>query len=225
MCSASDVMTTAAMLAVALLSLLVLLVPGASALLSPRGLRVVPGRGAALYARAAKPVDSEGRVVEVGGAGAGADAEGEEEMITLPFDGLVNKEGGLFNKALDVLDPLQAAYDKLPGAEGSQERRDAIDKLIKARVEMIESDNYNRPVSAKNPIEGMSFWEITWSTVKVCKPFETTSELVLTYMLLNLAMVLFTAYALSVNSLLGGALDWFIKTDFAGTDVGSLLKL
>ena len=71
--------------------------------------------------RIARPEGREGRLV--GAEGDSASDDEEQDMVTLPFDGLVGKDKGLFNKALDVMDPIDAAYAALPGEEGSQERK------------------------------------------------------------------------------------------------------
>lgn len=174
-------------------------------------------------ARAAKPIEKDGQIIS--GSPSNAGGPDDDEMITLPFDGLVGKDQGLFDKALDMMDPIQAEYDSLPGAEGSQERKDAIEKLIKARVAAIQSDNYEKIPIGKNPLQNVPVWEIAWATIKICKPFESSSELFLTYILANTTTFIVGGYVFLVNGAFQSWLKWFIDTDFAGSGVGAALKL
>lgn len=175
--------------------------------------------------RIARPEGREGRLV--GAEGDSASDDEEQDMVTLPFDGLVGKDKGLFNKALDVMDPIDAAYAALPGEEGSQERKDAMDALIKSRVDALKSSGALEDTRQmeQNPLANVPKWKIALSTLAVCRPFEDASDLALTFILSNSLTVAFAFYVLGINGVFRPLLTWFVETDFAGSNVGSLLKL
>jgi hypothetical protein len=180
-------------------------------------------------ARIARPEGRDGRLIGAEGDSASDDGKEEEDMITLPFDGLVGKGKGLFNKELDVMDPIDAAYAALPGEEGSQERKDALEALIKSRIEALKTDEMlgGEPRQfEQNPIADVPKWKVALSTLAVCRPFEDGTDLALTYILSNSLTFAFAVYVLGINGITRPLLNWFIETDFAGSGgVSSLLKL
>jgi len=100
----------------------------------------------------------------------------DDDKMTLPYAGLVGKEqGGLFDKPLAVFDPIKNV-DDLPGADGSAEKIEAIQRRIQERVEELkkagewgdEGDAFGRDPLAKQPI-----WTTMAMQIKSCRPFES----------------------------------------------------
>jgi hypothetical protein len=68
----------------------------------------------------------------------GTGTNGEPESITLPYNGMVGYEpNNLFYEPIDVSDPLKDTSE-LPGEDGSDEKIEAIQARIQARVDVLK---------------------------------------------------------------------------------------
>lgn len=170
-------------------------------------------------ARSAKPLEKDDAMMtSAGGKGKGQGrGEGgeEEEMIVLPFDGLVGREKGLFRKELDALNPIQAAYDLLPGEDGSPERKAAIEAAVRQRIAAIQADNYKPMLVDDDPLKGVPLWKASLQMLAVCRPFESYSELALTFLLANLTTIVVGLYVTAVNTSFSSWMQWYIDSDIS----------
>jgi len=216
-------MTIAMSLAVAVI---LLLLPNAAALLGFQ--RVVGHRNGdsatrLLMARVSKPDNQQASRVVVGASGdeGGKDPEGDD-MITLPFDGLVGKRsGGLFDKPLEAMDNEQAEFDRL----SDEEKRIFVDRKISARIEAIKRGDAEPIPQSKDPLEGMTTLDIMRSALAVTKPFDSWSDFALAYILAIFTTLFVLGYNVLLTENLGNLMDWFLDTDFAGTAAGTALRL
>ena len=166
-------------------------------------------------ARSAKPLEKDDAMMTTGGKGKGKGGGEEEEMIVLPFDGLVGREKGLFRKELDAMNPIQAAYDLLPGEDGSPERKAAIEAAVRQRIAAIQADNYEPMLVDDDPLKGVPLWKASLQMLAVCRPFESYSELALTFLLANLTTIVVGLYVTAVNTSFSSWLQWYIDSDFS----------
>jgi hypothetical protein len=143
--------------------------------------------------------------------------ESDDEMITIPFTGLVGKENGaLFDKPLEVFDPLKNT-DDLPGADGSEEKIAAIQQRIQERVDALKKAGQwddNDEVYGKDPLAKQSILQTMAMQLKVCKPFDSVDELALTYVLLIATTGALMAYLLVLRETFDTFIEWFVATDF-----------
>ena len=151
----------------------------------------------------------------------------DDEMITIPFTGLIGKENGaLFDKPLDVYDPLKNT-DDLPGEDGSDEKIAAIQQRIQERVEALKKSGEwgdEKAVFGKDPLRNQPFFTTVIQQLKVCKPFESWDELALTYILLLLTTMFMTVYLLALRESVDAFIIAWLKTDFDSDFFSSLLS-
>ena len=150
----------------------------------------------------------------------------DDDMITIPFTGLIGKENGaLFDKPLDVFDPLKNT-DDLPGEDGSDEKIAAIQQRIQDRVEALKKSGEwgDDAVFGKDPLRNQPFLTTVVQQLKVCKPFESVDELALTYILLLLTTVFMTVYLLALRDTVDAFIVAWLKTDFDSDFFSTLLS-
>lgn len=153
--------------------------------------------------------------------------ESSENMVTIPFDGLVGGERGkLFDDPVEVYDPIKNTED-LPGEDGSEEKINAIMQRIDERVQALkrsgewdsEGDNFS-----SNPLAYQPLWQTMIMQVKACKPFESYDELVLTYLLMLFTTVLLAGYLVLIRDSLNDFMLWFTGSDFDSEFIDSVMK-
>ena len=150
-----------------------------------------------------------------------------EEMVTIPFDGLVGREqGSLFDKPLDVFDPIKDT-DSLPGKDGSDEKIAAIQARITERVAVLKKagqwdDGGN--VFGTDPLKSQPIWQTMAMQVKICKPFDSVDELALTYILLLMTTVFLMGYLIVLREAFDGFIIWFTSTDFDNEFLSNLFS-
>lgn len=150
-----------------------------------------------------------------------------EEMVTIPFDGLVGREqGSLFDKPLDVFDPIKDT-DSLPGKDGSDEKIAAIQARITERVAVLKKagqwdDGGN--VFGTDPLKSQPIWQTMAMQVKICKPFDSVDELALTYILLLSTTIFLMAYLIVLREAFDGFIIWFTSTDFDNEFLSNLFS-
>jgi len=186
-----------------------------------------------LHGRVAKPAESENKKAvigtaadeEVGSAGVGGDDD--DDMITVPFEGLVgrNQGGGLFNKALEIEDPTEAVFANVSGVPGSPEYEAAIGAVINARLEALKRGELDDIQVEKDPMEGVTMWKMGFDAIRTTRPFDSASDFALTLILINIALFSVFSYTYAVNSVLQIFVDWWIKTDFSESPLGVFLRL
>jgi hypothetical protein len=165
-------------------------------------------RSTAFSAKVQKAEDESVQVTE----------EGENiEGRAIPFDGVVGRENGaLFDKPLNVYDPLKDTGD-LPGEDGSAEKIAAIQARIENRVaELKKAGEWGDEGDAfgTDPLAKQSLVATMSMQLKACKPFETTDELALTFILVLVTTVVLSAYLVVLRDSFDAAANWFINTDF-----------
>lgn len=152
-----------------------------------------------------------GKVEEVEQAGK------TEDLITIPFDGLVGREqGSLFDRPLDIFDPLKDT-DSLPGEDGSDEKIAAIQKRIVERVTALKLAGQwgdDTDVQGKDPLATQPIWSTMAQQIKICKPFESVDELALTYILLLLTTAFLMVYLIVLRESFDTFIVWFVDSDF-----------
>jgi hypothetical protein len=140
-----------------------------------------------------------------------------EELVTIPFDGLVGRDqGSLFDKPLDVFDPIKDT-DSLPGKDGSDEKIAAIQARITERVAVLKKAGQwddGGDVFGKDPLATQPIWQTMAMQVKICKPFDSADELALTYVLLLMTTVFLMGYLIVLREAFDGFIIWFTTTDF-----------
>ena len=141
----------------------------------------------------------------------------EKDLVTIPFDGLVGRDqGSLFDKPLDVFDPIKDT-DSLPGADGSDEKIAAIQARIRDRVAVLKKAGQwddGGDVFGKDPLATQPIWQTMAMQVKICKPFDSTTELALTYVLLLMTTGFLMFYLIVLREAFDGFIIWFTTTDF-----------
>lgn len=174
----------------------------------------------ALRSRAAKPKLSENTEIEIIEGGE-TYPDAEEDMISVPFNGLIGQENGqIFEKPLEQFDATQTPTkntEDMPGAPGSDERNDAIMNRIKERVADLKSKDEWRNDDenfGKNPLSDILITEIMVEQLKVIRPFESFSEFALT-----LSLLIFTTGFLTIFINVNNGIDeklvlWWANTDF-----------
>lgn len=170
----------------------------------------------ALYARVAKR-EEETTSEQTEGDG----------FITIPYEGLVGSErGGLFDTPLRMFDPMED-MDSVPGEDGSDEKIAAIQLRIKERVEELRKNGeWGEDVEeyGKDPLATLPLWQTIAMQLRTCKPYESTSELALTYVLILATTVVLSAYLLSLRDSLDAFIVWYTTTDFDGDAVSNLFR-
>lgn len=174
----------------------------------------------ALHARAAKPEPAKKVEVELLEGGGGPESE-DEEMITVPYNGLIGSETGqLFQKPLEEFDaaatPTKNTED-LPGRPGSEERNDAIVARIRQRVEDLKKQDewtIDDQDFGKNPLQNVPLTEVMIQQLKVIRPFESFSEFVLTLVLLVFTTSFLTVFINFNNDVDERFINWWAATDF-----------
>lgn len=170
-------------------------------------------------ARASKPERKDGTSAETNAASGGNDGANaaNDDLIDLPFDGLVGRQETIFSKTLDEFDPIQAAYDNLPGKEGSPERKAAIDKLIQERVKLIASSGYEELSLDKDPMADVTPLQLLMETLRTTDiGIDSKSEFALAYLLSALVAFFILGGVTLFNDSFQAFLVWFQATDFAG---------
>lgn len=150
-----------------------------------------------------------------------------EELVTIPFDGLVGRDqGSLFDKPLDVFDPIKDT-DSLPGKDGSDEKIAAIQARITERVAVLKKAGQwddGGDVFGKDPLATQPIWQTMAMQVKICKPFDSADELALTYVLLLMTTVFLMGYLIVLREAFDGFIIWFTTTDFDNDFLSSLFN-
>jgi hypothetical protein len=140
-----------------------------------------------------------------------------EDLITIPFDGLVGREqGSLFDRPLDIFDPLKDT-DSLPGQDGSDEKIAAIQKRIVERVAALKLSGQwgdDTDVQGRDPLATQPIWSTMAQQVRICKPFESVDELALTYILLLLTTAFLMVYLIALRESFDTFIVWFVDSDF-----------
>ena len=162
-----------------------------------------------LFGRAAKTEDS--------GATNSKTGIDKDETISVPYRGLVGYEpGSLFNKPVEVFDPLKDTSD-LPGDDGSDEKILAIQQRIQDRVEALRKSGEWEDDSeefGKDPLARQSIFQTMIMQIKACRPYESLSDLGLTYTLVLLSTFSVMAYLIFLRDILDTVITWYVKTDF-----------
>lgn len=165
-----------------------------------------------LFARTAKK-DVEAESTQESGS-----SPVKEDTVTIPYGGLMNYERGtLFNEPLKVYDPLDD-IDDLPGEDGSDEKLEAIMKRLDDRVESIKSagqwndeeiENYGR-----DPLRNIPLPQIMLMQLRSIKPYDTPSDLLLTYVLVLLTTAVLGGYVVVLSDVVEKVVSWYVNTDF-----------
>jgi len=141
---------------------------------------------------------------------------GEDEMI-VPYTGLVgNEEGRVFNKPLQTFDPMDNT-DDLPGEDGSDTKINAIQARIQARVEELKSAGQWEEDGDDFGMDPLRFQPLVVTMgeqVKVCKPFESISDLTLTYLLVLITTLALGSYLIALREGLDSFIGWYEASDF-----------
>lgn len=199
------ILTTLIMLRILSLLVLINLQQLAGLLLPVRSIQ----HALSLHARVSKPSKEETQQLGSG--------ESNDDMVTVPFDGLIGAENAaLFDKPLEIFDPTKDT-DNLPGEDGSDEKIAAIMGRIQQRVEELKSkgswgeevDEFGKDPLAKQPIYTTMAMQL-----QACKPFESVSELVLTFSLLVTTTISLSLYIIALREGFDTFITWFINTDF-----------
>jgi hypothetical protein len=145
-----------------------------------------------------------------------------DDLIDLPYGGILGYQPGkAVETPVDMLDPLlnplTISFEDLPGAEGSTERMEALQKLIDDRVQavndLIDSREIGNNVKPANPPESLLqslFKDITMQS----KEGPKWSELVF-YSFSNVMIgAFFMIYFSVADKFFGNLINWFIDTDF-----------
>jgi len=142
----------------------------------------------------------------------------DEATIKIPYDGLMGfEQGTVFSTPLQVYDPLDDV-DDLPGEEGSDEKLEAIQKRIDDRVAAMrkagewnddEIENYG-----KDPLRNIPLPSTMLMQMKACKPYDSPSELLLTYILLMITTIVLGGYVIVLRDSLESFMQWYVNTDF-----------
>ena len=123
----------------------------------------------------------------------------------------------MFSTPLKIYDPLDD-IDDLPGEEGSDEKIAAIQKRIDEKVAALrksgewnddEIDNYG-----KDPLRGIALPNVMLMQLKACKPFESSSDLLLNYLLLIATTVVIGGYVVVLRDGIEVVMNWYVNTDF-----------
>ena len=161
-----------------------------------------------LYARAPKPATEESQQL-----GSGSN----DDMVTVPFNGLIGAENAaLFDKPLEIFDPTKDT-DSLPGDDGSDEKIAAIMGRIQQRVEELKNKgSWGDEVDefGKDPLANQPIYTTMAMQLKVCKPFESVSDLSLTFFLLVATTISLSLYIIALREGSDAFITWFINTDF-----------
>lgn len=139
-----------------------------------------------------------------------------DDRMTLPYTGLVGYEPqNLFYKPIDMFDPLKDTSD-LPGADGSPEKIAAIQDRIKQRVAELEAAGQwdDDPDAGRNPLQSKPMIETMVDMLKVCQPFESLDEFVLTYILTAAMTIALSVYLLFLGDFLPPIMKAFVTADF-----------
>jgi|Transcript_31118 hypothetical protein len=172
-------------------------------------------RGIVLNARVS------GKVEEVEQAGK------TEDLITIPFDGLVGREqGSLFDRPLDIFDPLKDT-DSLPGEDGSDEKIGAIQNRIVERVAALKLSGQwgdDTDVQGRDPLATQPIWSTMFQQIRICKPFESVDELALTYILLIFTTAFLMVYLILLRETFDTFIIWFTDPDFDSNFLNGLFN-
>lgn len=153
--------------------------------------------------------------------------KGTDKMMNLPYSGLVGYEpNNLFYEPIDISDPLRDTND-LPGADGSDEKIEAIQQRIQQRVEALKAagewdDEYTE--FGKDPLVNLPIWQGMIMQLKSCKPFESVDELALTYLLVLLTTFATIVYLAFLRDSLDTVFTWYLNTDFDSDFITNLFK-
>lgn len=171
--------------------------------------------------RSSRHVLLAGRIAEV-------DKEKKDQQgeVTVPFNGILGDDRGrLFDKPLETFDPMKHT-DDLPGEDGSEEKISAILSKIEERVltlkstgEWDEGDKFSR-----NPLAYQPVWQTMLMQLKVCKPFDSVDELLLTYLLVLVTTVLLSAYLLVARESFNSFMLWFTGTDVDNDFMNNVMR-
>ena len=175
-----------------------------------------------LRARAAKPEPAKRVDVElVDGEGSSGGQPEDDDMIAVPYNGLIGYETGqLFQKPLEKFDATATPTkntDDLPGQPGSDERNDAIVARIKQRVEDLKQQDEWRNDDqdfGKNPLQNIPLTEVMVQQLKVIRPFESFSEFALTLTLLIITTGFLTVFININNGFDEQFIKWWTGNDF-----------
>jgi hypothetical protein len=142
---------------------------------------------------------------------------GDNEMVELPFSGLIGAEqGGLFDNPVNIFDPIKDT-DSLPGEDGSDEKIAAIQKRIQERVQELKKAGEWEITNEEfggNPLEKIPIWQTMIYQVQNCKPFESYGELALTYSLVLTTSLFIIGILLFSKITFESFITWYINTDF-----------
>jgi hypothetical protein len=162
-----------------------------------------------LYARASKPAKEETQQLGSG--------DSSDDMVTVPFNGLIGAENAaLFDKPLEIFDPTKDT-DSLPGEDGSDEKIAAIMGRIQQRVEELKiKGSWGDEVEefGKDPLSNQPIYTTMAMQLKACKPFESVSDLSLTFLLLVATTISLSLYIIALREGSDAFITWFINTDF-----------
>jgi hypothetical protein len=150
----------------------------------------------------------------------------ESEFMNIPYEGLVGAEqGGLFATPLNMFDPIKDT-DNLPGEDGSDEKIAAIQQRIQQRVAKLKKTGEwgdDGEEYGKDPLAKMPIYETMIMQLRTCKPFESFSELGLTFVLMLTTTVLLSAYLLFMRDSFDVFIVWYTRTDFSDSELFSNL--
>ncbi|KAJ1429041.1 hypothetical protein B484DRAFT_449559 [Ochromonadaceae sp. CCMP2298] len=157
----------------------------------------------------------------------GTGTNGEPESMTLPYNGMVGYEpNNLFYEPIDVSDPLKDTSE-LPGEDGSDEKIEAIQARIQARVDVLKKtgqwDAYEGLEYGKDPLASQPLLSTMVMQVKACRPFESVSDLGLTYVLVIIATLVIAGYLVVLRNTLDVGVSWYVDTDFDSDFLTKLL--
>ena len=148
------------------------------------------------------------------------------ELVNLPYDGLVgsNRER-LFDEPLEIYDPLKNTND-LPGEDGSEIKINAIlaqieerSQYLKSTGQWIEDDSFS-----SNPLSYQPIWITMKQQIQAARPFESISELWLTYILVIATTLLLSGYLVFLKEYLNAFVLWFINTDINSDFLNQILR-